>query len=388
LALERHPSLAAFSEELRAAEAKRLQAGARSNPELGLEMENVSGNLPGFSRSETTLSLGQVLELGGKRSARIRAARAEEEVRAGEWEAQKLAVLAVTARRFIDTVFATGLVSLQEDEVRIAEQVRASVAQKVRAGAVSPAEALRAELELSSARLDLLDLQEELSLSRERLGSLWLEADPSTIVLDAVLDSARTLPSRESLEERIETSPELARLAREVAAREARIELARAQRAPDLELELGYRRLQEEEANTLVGGLRVPLPLFDRNQGSIAAAEAEARRAQAEMSLGRIELDTALAESHSRASRAGARARALTRDLLPTAERAFEEIREGYEQGRFSYVDLLEARRALTGVRRQRIQALTQHHLAVVDLELLLGSAVFPSGSFLEGSKP
>src|SRR5690606_518243 len=118
LALEHSPELAAYSWELRAAEARRIQAAARPNPELGLDLENVSGDLPGLSRSELTLSLGQILELGGKRDARIRAARAEQEVRAREWEVLEVAVSAEVTRRFLDAVTIERLVGLQEEEVR------------------------------------------------------------------------------------------------------------------------------------------------------------------------------------------------------------------------------------------------------------------------------
>ena len=381
LALTGNPELAAFSWELRAAEARRIQAAARPNPELGLDLENVSGDLPGLSRSELTLSLGQILELGGKREARLRAARAEEGVRAREWEMLELAVSAEVTRRFLDVVTNERLVGLQEEEVRIADQIRASVGQRVRAGAISAAEQLRAELELQNARLELRDLEEERSLSYIRLVSLWASSDPGSIRVVGSLDSAAAVPSRDLLLQRIEQSPELAVRAGEIAAREAGLELARAERAPDLGVELGYRRLQGEEANTFLGALTLPLPLFDRKEGEIALAEAEARGAQASAEHARIELARSLSESHGRATRAGARARALTHEILPNAERTFQEIQAGYEQGRFSYVDLLEGRRAWTEARRERVRALSDYHHAIIDLELLIGGPVHSAGT-------
>jgi cobalt-zinc-cadmium efflux system outer membrane protein len=376
LAVSGNPELAAFSWDLRAAEARRIQAAARPNPELGFELENVSGDLPGLSQSELTLSLGQILELGGKRDVRMRAARAEEGVRAREWEMLELAVSAEVTRRFLDAMTTDRLVELQEEEVRIADQIRTSVGQRVRAGSISPAEQLRAELELQNARLELRDLQEERNLSYEGLASLWGATDPGSIRVVGMLDSAAAVPPRDVLLQRIEQSPELAVRASEIAAREARLELARAERAPDLGVELGYRRLQGEKANTFLGAVTLPLPLFDRKEGEIALAEAEARGAQASADRARIEMARALSEGHGRAARAGARARALTSEILPNAERTFEEIQTGYEQGRFSYVDLLEARRAWTEARRERVRALSDYHHAIADLELLLGGPV------------
>jgi cobalt-zinc-cadmium efflux system outer membrane protein len=146
--------------------------------------------------------------------------------------------------------------------------------------------------------------------------------------------------------------------------------------------------LQGEDANTFVGALTLPLPLFDRNEGEIAVAEAEARGAEAKEERARTELARSLAESHSLATRAGSRARVLRDEIVPNAERTFEEIRAGYEQGRFSYVDLLEARRSWTQARRERLRALSEHHLAITELELLLGSTLHSPDGSLEGSKP
>ena len=73
------PRLVVGEAETRAAEGRALQARARPNPTLELQVENVGGDGPyrDFQSAETTLSVGQALELGGKRGARIATAQAE-----------------------------------------------------------------------------------------------------------------------------------------------------------------------------------------------------------------------------------------------------------------------------------------------------------------------
>ena len=76
LALTRNPGLAAFSLEVRAREARALQASLAPNPDFSIEVENFGGKgtFSGFDGSETTISLGQLMELGGKRGKRTRVA--------------------------------------------------------------------------------------------------------------------------------------------------------------------------------------------------------------------------------------------------------------------------------------------------------------------------
>ncbi len=72
LALERSPKLASFSAEVRAREARTLQAGLLPNPEIEGSFEDFggSGERRGAGSAESTLRLSQPIELGGKRGLR------------------------------------------------------------------------------------------------------------------------------------------------------------------------------------------------------------------------------------------------------------------------------------------------------------------------------
>ena len=75
----RSPAIVAAQSRVEAARARIRQAGFRSNPELSLEVENFlgTGELSGVQATEATLSVSQRLDLGGRRSSRVTAARAE-----------------------------------------------------------------------------------------------------------------------------------------------------------------------------------------------------------------------------------------------------------------------------------------------------------------------
>ena len=63
--------------------------------------------------------------------------------------------------------------------------------------------------------------------------------------------------------------------AAEIRSRQTRLDLAQAERIPDIKVELLYRRIQAEERDAFDLGISIPLPLFNRNQGRLREASAE-----------------------------------------------------------------------------------------------------------------
>jgi outer membrane protein TolC len=107
LTLLRNPELSAFTFELRATEARMLQAGLLPNPALSAELENVGGTGPatrGARATETTLQLSQLIELGGKRAKRMRLAGLERELTQWDYEVKCLEVLTEAKKAFVDVL--------------------------------------------------------------------------------------------------------------------------------------------------------------------------------------------------------------------------------------------------------------------------------------------
>jgi len=104
-------------------------------------------------------------------------------------------------------------------------------------------------------------------------------------------------------------------------------------------------------------GIAIPLPLWDRNRGPIAAAEAGLRRAEAELEAARREGAAALAAAErSRAAAAVSVERG--RALLAHAERVVALSTQGYREGAFPITTVIDARRAARDVLRQYVQDL------------------------------
>ncbi|NOT32802.1 MAG: TolC family protein [Candidatus Eisenbacteria bacterium] len=373
LALTSNPRLQALGWEVRIAEGRALQAGARPNPVISAELENAGGTEPGLSNSETTLSIGQLLELGGKRSARLGVARADQSVLALDVRGERFALMGEVTRRYIESLAVDQSLALTEEEVRSAEEASSTTAQRVTAGAAHPVERRRADVELTNLKLDRTILQSDALLARSRLSLLWGEPQPRFERLSGTLGSLPALPNLDSLSLRAESSPVLARWRAEQAARQMRLELERSRRIPDLTAQAGIRQLSESDGHTFVAGISLPVPLFDRNRGAIEQASAALSQAPSAEAQARLDVRQSLAEGHASLRRSAVKLETLRRDVLPEAQRAYEEMRVGFERGRFAYLDLLDARRTWLRAKREELQTLLVAHLAVADLERLLG---------------
>jgi outer membrane protein, heavy metal efflux system len=378
LALLQNPELAVFSYEIRIREAYALQASLFPNPELGIELENVGGSrgLRGFNATETTLQIGQLIELGGKRIKRIRLAALESDLVAWDYEVIRLNVFMKVVKAFTDVLAAQKRVTLNEELVRITEQFWDSINRRVEAGRTSPAEASRAKVELLSAKIELERSKLELQTLRKRLAATWGSIEVSFAQVIGDLESVFTPPGLTRIKSFLKQNPDIARWTAELAQRGAVLSLEKAMRIPDPIVTGGVRRFNETDDNAFVVGLSIPLPVFNRNQGAIEVAEYRRRQAKYQKKSIEVALQIQLAETYNALSAAYNEVNVLKTDMLPEAEKAFETIRQGFQMGRFGFMDLLDAQRTLFGVRSRFLDMLREYQQALADIERLIGQSL------------
>jgi cobalt-zinc-cadmium efflux system outer membrane protein len=374
-ALLGNPRLASVAWEVRAGEARTLQAGLLPNPEVGVGVENFagSGEFRGVDAAEATIALSQVIELGGKRLRRACVAALERDLAAWSYEAARVDVFTATTKAFVDVLSAQAQLTLNEDLVRLADQVLSTVAARVQAGQVTPVEEIRARVALSTSRIALERAGRELVAARERLAATWGSTAPAFERVEGAMERIVPIPSAERLAQRIGQNPDLARWVAETAQRQASVELEEARRIPDVTANGGVRRLSETRDTALIMQLSIPLPVFDRNQGAILEARYQLARAGEERRAAEVRVLTELAATYAELSSAFTEATTLQNEVLPGAQSAFEAFSEGYRQGKFGFLDVLDAQRTLFEARGRYIEALTAYHRAVTEVERLIG---------------
>jgi len=379
--LLRHPALAAFEWTIRIEEARTLQAGLRPNPNFDAEVENIlgSGTFTGVDQAETTLQLSQIIELWGKRSRRVKAAGLAQDVARRQYEMLRQEVVTETARAFFNGLHAQEELALRQDVLDLADSLLQSVYRRVNAGKGSPVEESKAKVTKASAEIDLDQAKRRYEASRQRLAAQWAHTKPTFTTLSGNLMHVEDVPDLDQLQARLETNPELGRWFAEEERIRALIELEHARGKPDVTLGGGYRRLSGPNANAAVFGMSMPLPLFNRNEGAIQEAQFSLNRAKDNQRTLLLHLETALVQFWNGLAAAHAQVKRLESEVLPEAQHAFELTQRFYEEARFSYLDVLHARQILVAARLRHIQALSDYHQALVDIESVVGEIPNPA---------
>ena len=127
------------------------------------------------------------------------------------------------------------------------------------------------------------------------------------------------------------------------------------------------------DETAFVAGASIPLPFYDRNQGGIARAQAELTRAEAEAERGRNVLVATLVAAEQRLALAWRSIDTLRRTALPSAEQAARFATLGYGEGRFSFLEVLDAQRALSDTRAQLVEAIQAFHALRAQVQRLRG---------------
>ncbi len=374
LALKANPELAAFSQEVRATEAAVLQADVLPNPVLEIGADNLSNARKTEAGDRThSIQIGQLIELGGKRAARIRLAETGRDLANWDYEAKRIAVLAQVAQRFVDVLAAQQRETLTEEILGLAGQVAGAAARRVQAGKVSPVEETKARLALASTEVEMEQAKRELVSARKALAALWGASNPRFRSAIGDLAQRVPLPAYEPLADRVRNNPELARWASEIARRQAGVDAERARAVPDITLSAGVSRFSHFDDHAYMVGIAIPLPLFDRNQGGILEASRRLDKADDERRAAAIRLDTELAHAWQRLAGIDKEIQILRSVLLPGAQSAFDAATKGYGLGKFSFLDVLDAQRTLFQSRSQHLRALADYQRGVSEIERLIG---------------
>jgi cobalt-zinc-cadmium efflux system outer membrane protein len=373
LALARSPALQSFSWEIRARDARLLQAGRLPNPQLHTEIENVggSGSRQAFEDTETTVRLSQLIELGGKRGKRQRLAELGTTLATWDYEAKRLHVLSETSKAFIQVLGAQERVDLARELARLADEAVHAVDSRVAAGGASPVESTRAKVSLAKAELEKSRTEQELVAARSALAASWGSTRPTFTRVVGDLTRVGPPPSEEELFRRLEANPDLARWETELDERRAALSLEQAGRVPDVTVGAGGRHFSDNGDNALVLELSVPLPVFNRNDGAIAEAEHRLSKARADRSAAYVAAHAALSTAAARLAAAYDQARRLRTHVLPQAKSSLDGALDAYRKGLFRSVDVLDAQRTLFELRGDYLASLESYHLLGADVERL-----------------
>jgi cobalt-zinc-cadmium efflux system outer membrane protein len=385
-ALAANPRLTAAERDIGIAAGRRLQAGAVPNPELSFELDNAlgSGDYAATRSAETTLQLSQVVELGGKRQARVAAGSAEVESARWQRAALRLEIVSDTAVAFFNVLGGQRKVQIYDVQVASLERLTPLLQRRAEAGASSLAETSRSQLAADLVRAERERARTALAVARRELAAVMGASTPDYALVSGDLQRIGKPPSLPAILQDLDSNPQIVRWTAVRAQRDTELLSARLKSAPDVRIGVGWRHFRDTNDNAVRVNAAIAIPVWDQNLGGIQEAGESRAKAEAERAASRNALILTLGKAHETLNGALREIDILRSAALPNARRANEAIEGGYAQGRFTLLDVLDVQNAATQAALREQEALVSFHTSVATLEGLTG---MPLGLSREASR-
>ena len=369
LALCQNPDLAIAQRELEAVEATILQAGIRPNPELSYQMEDTRK-----ATRTNTWQLNQVIEIGGKRNARIVAAERGRDAAQLALMVRRAEVRGIVTTAFFNVLVAQEKIILLQASLALAQRAEAIATRQISAGKVAPVEEIKARVVVANERLLLRQADAELRTARMQLAASWGNATPQFMQASGVLTALPTLPSLEQLLNTIDMTPTMALAQGELAQQQAITTVERSKRTPDITASFGVKRAAEVGRNQWIVGVSMPLPFSDRNQGNILEALRRTDKARDVVTATDLKLRTEITTAYTQLQTAQQEVTILQQEILPGAQSAYTVASKGFELGKFSFLEVLDTLRTVSLAKTQYLRALSETHRAWAEITRIMGS--------------
>lgn len=342
-----------------------IQANLRPNPEFSIELNGTQ-----FSRnaandengSELSYGISQEFEMGGKRSARTQLAVSYQQISYWDLELARYDIRQRVSEAFMHVMIAQERVKLAQEHKNVVEEILTYVIDQVNAGKQSPIQKKKAEMAVAARNVILKKEIRDFALAKQELSILWGCENPD---FDGVFYPFYDIIAQSFPDfcEGLERHPIVAKWDSEIAAAYDSIDVEYAARVPDLTVMAGVDHDNDFEDTSLFFELSFPLPIFNRNQGNIARAFeqinlAEEKKLQALLDI-KGEWKSASIEMQS----AYEQALAFRDEVVQKAIDAFEATKEGFQEGKFPYIEVLEAQKTLFEHRESYVELLGEFHI-------------------------
>ena len=374
-ALAANPTLSQANAIVRRSGAQARQAGLYPNPSVGYQGEQIRGGA--FHGGEQGAFVQQTFVLGGKLGLRRNV---YEQQRRGDQigvEEQRFRVLSDVGQSFYAALAAQDIVSVREKLLALATDAVVTAHQLANVGQADAPDVLQAEVEAEQAKVDYTTAQRDYIRAFQSLAALVGKPELELSRLEGKLDEPPRVNPNTVVKQIVEESPSVKRARQELVRAEAEIKSAKRESVPDLVVRGGVQQnfAPINETTGVRTGFQafasagITLPIFNRNQGNVAAADAELERARGELS--RIQLSTrqsaqSLLQEYLSSEM---EARRYKNDMIPRAAQAYQLYMSKYHQMGAAYPQVLISQRTYFQLQIGYVNALRRLWETAVALE-------------------
>ena len=361
-----------------ASRADRITAGLLPNPQLNLNDTFINPSAPRVG-SQITARIDQPFETFGKRRHRI--ASAERAAQSSEYR-----LADVVRQRTLEVKNAFYHILLAQEHLRLARDNADRFRDILRINTLRFEKGDISEAELMKVRLQQLDFQNDVILAtverqeaeRELKTLLVIEAaTPLEVVGELKYQPVEVdLPSLK--EKALESRPDLQERGSELKRAESDLKLARSMRFPDVAIGVEYDTVGPDYHGLIGGGLSLPLPIFNRNQGEIRKAELSLQNAGTLLTAKKQQIALEVEYAYREFLQNRAQVAVFESGQLRDAGSSREIVENAYKKGGSSVLDLLEAERTFNMTLFNYYQALFNYQRSLFQLESISGKEMIP----------
>ncbi len=382
LAMRTNRDIAVAMREVEALDGSVRQAGVIPNPSIAASIEDTRK-----ATRTSTVQINVPIELGGKRAARISVAERSYDAATIELAGKRSEIRGVVVAAFYDVLIAQERLQLAKASLELAQRATSIAGKRVLAGKESPVDETRSRVAEASVRAELALATSEVKIARKRLAATWGNSTPRFEQAIEPGDSLPMIASFEDLTQQLQQAPSLVRARIEVDRRQALARVERSRQMPDVTFSFGAKRDEELGRNQAIIGVSIPIPLFDRNQGNVLEALRRTDKAKDEFVATQVRLNSELAQADGRLRAAREEIALLKQDILPGAQSAYEATTKGFELGKFSFLEVLDAQRTFLQSRSQYLRALSETYRATAEIARIVGTPFAPNSSATSSSE-
>jgi cobalt-zinc-cadmium efflux system outer membrane protein len=370
LALATHPAIAEAEAAVRAARCRAYQAGLPPNPSVGYVAAEVGNE--GNAGQQGVFASQQLIrgnKLGLSRQIHWRESlRREEQLRMVQQQ-----VLARVRTAWYNVLIAQREVQLASDMLQVSQQATTAVTGLLNAGEARRSELLQAEIESQKMAARLLQAQASRDASLRELSAAVGRNSVDTAADDRDLESLAWALDWEATTNRLaRESPQLAAAAMEVTRLRAVLQRERAEPIPDINASVSV-QYDDTTQNTVTGvQIGMPIPIWNRNQGGIGAAACDLAAAQRQYESLLLELRERLAGAFRDYAAAQASVDAYRTGILDRSHENLQLVRQAFESGEASYLELLTVQRTYFDANLDYLVALRRLNENIQQIESFL----------------
>ena len=374
LALVNNPGLRASWARTDAAAGRAQLAGKWSNPDLELSAEDWpvdQGN--GFSAAKQLIGISQSLPYPGKKSLDRRIGGVGVKLSGAELAVRRTEVVRDVKAGFYRVLAAERMMEVSSRLVCVAESAAATAHKRVDAGAAAYQEQLRAEVQLEQARIEQAERQRELATARRVLASLIGRPEmESARISGALVQTPDATLLNTDGQDWLARHPSALAAQANVARAELEARRAWLEKYPDVKLNVAGGRIGETDESIVQVGVSIPLPVLDTGRGREREANANVTVAKAELQAVQQQLLREWGGARERYRIATIQMTLYFERILPKAEEALRLVQTGFDQGKFSFIDLMDTQRTDAEAHLTFQEKLFELSLAQAELEALL----------------